>query len=326
MGMRILLIALVAFLLPQPLSAQFGGVEPLEISITPSYPRPYQTVSVRPSSTLIDLASASVTVSANGSVVSKGSGGAPVNVTVGAPGSLTTVRVSVESGGQTYSKELRIRPAEVSLIVEPQTTSHPFYQGGTGVASEGLLRLVALPDLRTSAGTRIDPATLVYSWKLGDQVLQEQSGIGKSYLSATAPVRYRDTLVTLTVSTPDSAQVAQAQALVAPIDPLVRVYRNDPLLGPLFDMALSGAVVMDDDEQTFRAVPYYFTGGAAITWLVNSSESGGDKDITLRATGSGGGTANLVARVKQAATFALAESKLQVKFGEERGGLGIFGL
>lgn len=325
MRTAVLLVALCAFILPQMTHAQFGGVEPLEFSITPEYPRPYQTVTVRPSSTLIDLSASEVVISANGAVVARGSGGAPANVTLGGPGTLTTIRVSATTGGKTYSRELSVRPADVALIVEPQTTSHPFYKGGVGVASEGQLRLVAIPDIRTSAGTRIDPANLVYTWRIGDRLLTAQSGIGKSYLSATAPVRYRDTIVTLTVATADSSVVAQTQTLVAPIDPLVRIYRNDALLGPLFDMALSGTVVMSEDEQTFRAVPYHFTTGPAITWLVNNAESGGDDDITLRASGSGG-TASLVVKVKQAATYALSETKLSIKFGAERGGLGIFGL
>ena len=249
-----------------------------------------------------------------------------MNVSVGGPGSLTTIRVTAVVEGTTYSRELRVRPSEVSLIVEPLTSSHPFYLGGTGVASEGTLRLIAVPDLRNSAGTRIDPDTLVYTWRLGDRILTEHSGIGKSYLSATAPVRYRDTQVSVIVTTPDSSSVGRAEVLVSPIDPIVRVYRNDPLLGPLFGTALTGTAALAGDEQTFRAVPYHFAGTPAVTWLVNGAESGGDDDITLRATGSGGGVASLVARVRQAATFAFAESRLQVTFGNERGGLGIFGL
>ncbi|MES2994496.1 MAG: hypothetical protein V4681_00445 [Patescibacteria group bacterium] len=318
-------LALIALLVPSALHAQFGGVEPLTVTISPEYPKPYQTIVVTPSSTLVDLSSSAVTVSANGTVVSRGSGTAPTNVTVGGPGSVTTITVSVTAEGRTYNKTLSVRPADVSLVIEPVTTTHPFYQGGAGVASEGLLRIIALPDLRSSAGTRLPASSLVYTWRLGDRVLQAESGIGKSYLSATAPVRFRDTRVTLTVTSADSAIVAQTSAVVSPIDPLVRIYRNDPLLGPLFDTALSGAITMGGDEQTFRAVPYYFPNGSALTWLVNNAESGSDKDVTLRATGSGGGVANLIARVKQAATFATAEQRLQVKFGEERG-LGIFGL
>ncbi|MEK7510610.1 MAG: hypothetical protein AAB582_00005, partial [Patescibacteria group bacterium] len=115
MGKRLLLIALLALFIPQISQAQIGGAETLGVVVTPQYPRPYQTVSVRPESTLIDLAASQVTVSANGTVVSRGSGSTPVNVTVGAAGSLTTIRVTATSNGQTYSKEVRIRPAEVSL-------------------------------------------------------------------------------------------------------------------------------------------------------------------------------------------------------------------
>jgi len=165
----------------------------------------------------------------------------------------------------------------------------------------------------------------VYTWKLGDQVLQAQSGIGKSSLTATAPVRYRDTAITLTVASVDSAYVAQATTVVAPIDPLVRIYRNDPLLGPLFENALAGTFLMDREEETYRAVPYFFASLPAITWSVNGAASGGEKDITLRSTGSGSGSANLTASAKQPTTFQSADSRLNITFGKE-GGLGLFGL
>lgn len=316
---------LFALALAVPAHAQQMGAEPLTISLSPQYPRPYQTVTVTPQSTAFDLTGSSITVTANGTVVHTGTGAERTNVTVGGPGSATTIVVRAVHDGQTYTKQVVVRPADVALIIEPAGTAHPFYRGGVALSSEGRLRIVAMPDIRTSAGTRLSPDNLVYTWRLGEQILEAQSGIGKSTLTATAPVRYRDTTITLTVTSPDSAYVAQARTVVSPSDPFVHIYRSDPLLGPLFDTALSGTIAMNGEEQTFRAVPYFFASAPALTWSVNGSASGGEKDITLRSTGSGAGSASLTASARQAATFQVADTRLTIRFGSG-GGLGIFGL
>ncbi|MEK7100055.1 MAG: hypothetical protein AAB883_02875, partial [Patescibacteria group bacterium] len=221
--------------------------------------------------------------------------------------------------------QMTVRPADIALIIEPSTTAHPFYQGGTPVGSEGRLRIVALPDIRTTTGARVAPENLIYTWKVDDRLLEAQSGIGKSVLTATAPVRYRDTTVTLTVASADSSYVAQAQTTVSPIDPVVRIYQNDPLLGPLFDHALSGTLPMEGEEETYRAVPYFFSSAPALTWSVNGAPSGGEKDITLRSTGTGGGTAALSVSAKQPTTHQTGDARISIQFSSG-GGLGIFGL
>lgn len=324
---RTVLLLLVSVFALAPLAfAQVGGADPLTASVSPQYPRPYQTVTIAPTSTLIDLSASTVVVSANGTVISRGSGAQRANVTLGGPGTRTTVRVSVtDPGGSVYTEDISIRPADAALIVEPATTDHPFYEGGSLVASEGSVRIIAVPDIRTAPGSRVSPASLVYTWKLGDQVLQSQSGIGKSVLQAVAPPRYRDARLTLTVATADNAIVAQTSTSIASSEPVVRIYERDPLLGALFNRAINGTFVMTEDEQAFRAVPYFFASAPAIAWSVNNAPSGADKDITLRASGGGGGTANVSVKANQPANFQSAAAALKVEFDSDAG-LGIFGL
>ena len=54
--------------------AQFQSTEPLSLVVTPTYPRPYQSVIVVPESNIIDLTASTVTTLVNGQVVSTGSG------------------------------------------------------------------------------------------------------------------------------------------------------------------------------------------------------------------------------------------------------------
>lgn len=319
------LLALMGLGLAAGARAQFMSSEPLTFTITPSYPRPYQSVTVVPESTVIDLSASTVTVSVNGSVVSRGTGAEAAYITVGGPGTVTTVSVTATNGGQTYTKSITIRPAEVSLIVESGATSHPFYEGGALIASEGNVRIVALADLKNSAGASIPPANLVYTWRNGNQILQGSSGIGKSVLSAVAPVKWRDAPITVTVTSQDQSVVAEAVVTIAPSDPFLRVYRNDPLLGPLFGTALSGTIALNGDEETYRAVPYFFSQKPAFSWRVNDVMSDSDQDVTVRASGSGGGTARLDVSGMIAGTGETAATGLAVSFGGRRF-LDIFGL
>jgi hypothetical protein len=325
--MRIALLALLFAGYSLTAHAQaLGGTDPLTLSVSPAYPRPYQAVNVAPRSTLIDLAGSTVKVSVDGTVVYEGSGTQGTQVRAGGLGERTTVTVTVtDSGGKTYTKQQVLRPAEVSLVLEPASTMHPFYQGGGLVASEGQVRLVALADLRTAPGTRLPASSLVYTWRLGSQILTDSSGIGRSTLTATAPVRYRNADVSVTVTTPDQSLVGEARTIVSATDPVARIYRNDPLLGPNFDAALSGRYPMPDTETTFRAVGYFFAVPPTFAWTVNSATSGTDKDITVRATGNGQGTAALSVTATEAASRRNAESRVTVDFGSARG-FGFFGL
>ncbi|KND46883.1 MAG: hypothetical protein AB199_00425 [Parcubacteria bacterium C7867-004] len=325
----ILALALFSGMAPGAARAQLdiGGAAPLTVTLNPYYPRPYQVVQIYPQSTLIDLSASTVTITVNGTKVFEGSGTAGAEFQMGASGEKTTVVTSVKDPtGQTYSITRVIRPAEVSLVVEPVSTVHPFYKGMPQVASQGRVRLVALADLRTSPGARLPNSSLVYNWRLGDQLLTDVSGIGKSTITADAPVRYRNAPITVTVTSPDSTLVGEASTTVSPTDPVVRIYRNDPLLGPDFDNVVSTSFSMPDTEATFRSVAYFFAVPPTLAWTVNGSTAGADKDITVRATGNGKGTAQLRLSASERSHFQNAETRTAVEFGATGGFLGIFGL
>lgn len=324
-GFYILLFVVGVFVPSMVFAQGYNPQDSLSVSIVPEHPKPYETVSVTPRSSLLDLFSSKVTISANGQKVEEGSGLVTGYVRAGAPGEKTTIVVSVVSAGVTYSKTIVIRPASVALVVEPSSTAHPFYSGGNLVASEGLVRLVAIPDFQSSPGVSIKNEQLTYTWRLGQQILQSVSGIGKSSVTATAPVRYRDATLSVTVTSTDNTMVAYAATTIAPVDPLIKVYANDPLLGPLFERALPSTLMMTSTEQTFRMVPYFFASNPSMSWSVNGSAGGVERDVTVRATGNGQGSAVIEASAKLAATFQSAKNSLSVSFGE-RSGLGIFGL
>lgn len=316
------LIALTFFV--SPAHAQMPGTDALSITLTPAYPKPYETVAISPRSSLLDLTRATVSIMVNGETVEEGSGFLDAIATVGGAGETTTIVVTATVDGQTYREELALRPAEVALAVEPVSTTYPFYPGASLVASEGLVRFVAVTDLRTSPGAPIPPQNLSYTWRVNGSILQGSSGIGKSSLTATAPVRHRNATISVTVTSQDQSVVAEESVIVAPVDPIVRIYKTDPLLGPLFGTALKGTYDLQEDEEGFRVVPFYFAQRPAITWSVNGRASETDDDVTVRSTG-GNGTARLEAYAREEVTAQSARNSISIRFGEG-GFLDFFGL
>lgn len=299
------------------------NVEPFSIKISPRYPKPYETISITLQSSVLDLLSTEATISADGETLAEGLSVRSATVKMGGLGQETVLEVVVKTSEQTFTKKLTLRPADVALVLEANSTAHPFYQGGRLPVSEGPLRLLAFADFRDSSGALIPTNKLVYSWRVGERVLDTQSGAGKSVLLATAPLRYRDARITVTVTDPTTGVSAEGGITITPSDPVLRVYRNDPLLGIRYEEALFGALTLKGEEETFRAIPYYFDGAPLFSWTINSVEQGTAPDITLRATG-GAGSASVNASARDTTAFASASQGLTVRFGDSRP-TGIFG-
>ena len=321
--MRSFVLIVALLVAPLGVFAQaFPAVEAITTTLTPAYPRPYDTARITISSSAIDLTSSSIVITANGIVIGENTRTAQIEV--GGPGSFTTVRITATHLGEKFTKDVVISPADVALAVEPQTTAPPFYDGGRLVAPLAPVRIVAVPDIQTAPGVRVNPAGLVYTWRLGNRILQGQSGIGKNVLTATAPVRYRDAEVSVTVTTQDSSRVAYGVVAVSPAEPVVRIYEDDPLLGTLLSRALSGSFSLAADEGSFRAVPYHFASNPSISWTLNGAPSGNTPTLTVRTAGASAGTARLSVKTTGADVFETSTTDLSVQFNAARG-TGIFG-
>lgn len=299
------------------------GAEELTLTFSPMYPRPYDTVTVTVGSTILDLSASTITITVNGVVI--GENERKATFTMGGPGTKSVVKVVTKDVDGTHELSRTLAPAEVALVVEAQSTVPPFYKGARLVASEGPVTLIALPDFQSAPGVKIPPSSLVYTWRFGEKILESESGIGKNILRAKAPVRYRDARITVTVTTQDRALVAQAITSVSPVDPFIRVYENDPLMGVDFAHALSKTFSMKNDEHTFRAVPYYYAAFPKISWKLNGTDSDQDPDLTVRTTGTTKGTAILGVGASDANIINSSETRFTIEFGQARS-TGIFGL
>jgi hypothetical protein len=304
-----------------------SGPPAFTAALSPTNPAPYSTAILSVDSTVLTLANATLTVSVGGTQIYQGNV-QDVQVPIGAPGALTAIRVTLASAGQSYSQLISIRPGDVSLVQEPLATVPLLYPGKPLLPFSGQVRLVAVAGFRTASGAAIDPATLSYSWSQDGSVIGSGSGIGQESVIVGAPLQYRSSSVSVTVSTQDGAQVGSASVALAPQASTVRIYASDPLLGIRFDHALAGRFAIKDTEASFYAAPYSFAlsgSGPALTWFLNGSAVGSGSSITLRPTGSGAGSGSLSLSADEPANYESASASLSLSFGGTSGS-NLFGL
>lgn len=323
----------IALILPLVSSAQSldiagmgGGGEPFTVSVRPQYPAPYGKATLSLLSGSIDLANATMAVSVDGKKVHEGAV-RPVSIPLGRAGNVTSASVTVSSGGAVYNQTVSIQPQDVVLVIEPASSVPPLYQGKPPVPLEGKVRIVAMANLANASGASLDPSTLAYTWTVGDVRMANSSGIGKSAIVVASPLQYRASDVSVAVTSRDGGLVGGAELSFTAVEPFVRIYENDPLIGIRYGRALSGTYGIKVTESTLYAAPFGLStasGAPLLKWFLDGTEAQTGNSITLRPSGKGEGRASL-SFVASAGTYVRASANLSLSFGGAAGSA-FFGL
>ena len=334
-GMRSGLFATFLFilLLPLAVSAQaldgsLGGAEngSFTVSVNPQYPAPYSQAIISILSSSLDLTSATMTITAASKKIYQGTV-QPVAIQLGPAGSITTVGVTITSGGVSYSQTVRAQPQDVVLIAEPVSSAPPLYPGKPLIPLEGSVRVVAMANLKSAGGKLSNPNTYSYAWTVDGTQIANASGVGKKAIMVASPLHYRARDVSVAVVSPDGMLVGGASLSFGAEESLVRIYENDPLLGIRFERAISNQYSITGAEATLYAAPFSLpttNGMPLLQWFLNGAvvQTGGS--ITLRPSGSGQGSASL-SFVASANDYAKATTNLSISFGA-KSGTNFFGL
>lgn len=321
----------IALVVPTVTAAQSLGdissaTTPFTVATSPQYPLPHGQVTLSFLSSSLDLASATVSVTAGGKKIYQGAV-RPVSVTLGNSGNITNVTATISLGNARYSQSLSVQPQDVALVVEPVSSAPPLYPGKSAVPLEGDARIVAVANLQTAMGRSLDPASLSYSWTVDGIQIANSSGVGKTAIMVATPLQYRSRDVSVAVISPDGSLVGGASVSLSSQEPLVRLYENDPLLGIRFERALSTSFVIGGSESTLYAAPFSLpttSGAPLLRWFLNGEAAQTGGSITLRPAGSGRGRASL-SFTASAGSYTTAAANLSLSFGASSGS-NFFGL
>jgi hypothetical protein len=241
-------------LLPLTIHAQSAG-DSIAIDVLPPLPAPGETTTIVLSSFAVNLDGAKITWNINGAVKLSAFGAKKYSFSAGKVGVSTRVTITILlPTGESVQKVVTVKPAEADLLWESADAYvPPFYKGRALPASESLIKIVAIPNIKNQN------ASLIYNWKKNYQVMQSDSGYGKNSFLFKASYLNKNEKVQVTISSPDGSYAATKELTITPYSPQIIFYKKNPLEGIAYNRALVGTFVMNEPETTLVAEPYYFS-------------------------------------------------------------------
>lgn len=302
LSLRILVLAGCISLMAA--GAAFAQTSGIDLSPSISNPIPGQTVTVTARSYSTNINAASVVWTVNGRVVKKGIGVTSIDVVAPAAGkTLSIVADATSPEGINYENTLVLSSGSIDLIVEPQGYVPPMFGGKIPFVYQGTAVVTAMPHLANSSGVEYDPKTLIYKWEQGSTILEDQSGYGHQSVTVQGGIIPRPIQLTVTATTRGGGAVASQSLTIAPSAPFLAFYRNDPLYGPLYNLALGSSLFLGTEREAgVLAVPFGFNvpasdlGTLNLDWSINGStrsELDQNRSITLRAPADTAGSSDV---------------------------------
>lgn len=237
-----------------------GIQQQVDLSITPTNPKPGDEIDASIQSYGIDLNHAQISWYVNGALKASGIGIINFQTTAEALGKPMTilVKISPDTGENPTEKSVTLSAQDVDIIWEASSYTPPFYKGKALYAPEGTVNFVAMPNIINKSGTRVSPANLVYKWSVDNSVVGGQSGYGKNTFKFSGSIIAKDSIVEVEVTAPDGTTGAGI-VLLTPQNPKTVFYQNDPLYGIMFNKAITNGYKLKEKEIRIDAYPYFFS-------------------------------------------------------------------
>jgi len=327
------ILSLAFFVVPLPSYGQVAlpadsSAETLTVAINPEHPRAFSLVEVSIQSFSVDLNQVTISWFLNGVRQKEGVGERTLLFQTGGIGEKSTVRIVASSPiGVIADEVVEIIPASVDLIWQGRTYTPPFYRGRSVVSAEALVDIVAFPQMILN-NRFLQDDEITYTWKKDGEVLGEYSGYGRNTLLIQAPFQGSATTIEVLATAGGGAVNAEASVVIEPIEPFIRVYENDPLLGVQFHKAITGTLIPTSNDVTVTAYPFFFSvenrnsSALSYEWLANDTpidSLGNDRGSINIAVGDGQvGTADLSLSIQNAIRiFQAAVASFSISFGSE---------
>ncbi|MES2060077.1 MAG: hypothetical protein V4438_03540 [Patescibacteria group bacterium] len=252
--------------------------EQISTDVSPSSPKPGDTVTITLSAFGTDLNTANISWSVNGSIVKSGKGNRILQITAGKSGSATSVIANIKpENGSTIRKIFSINPETVDIVWEARTYSPPFYRGKSLFSPQAEAVFVAMPNLTSKNGVTTPPNKVTYIWRQDTRVVGDRSGYGVNAFLYKGKILASPVIIDVAASDGNGLQ-AENYISLSPFGNMIGVYENSPIYGILFGRELSGGFDFGDkEERTISAYPYYFgitsksDPDLSYSWAINGS-------------------------------------------------------
>lgn len=305
-------------------SANIGDINfynsEFNIEMIPSSPGPNEKVSAKAVSYQFDMDRSSITWTLDGKIIGKGLGKKDIEFLMPDYGKKKQLTVSIVTDkGISTSKTISFEGNDIDFLWESDTTVPAGYKGKALPAFKSLINVYAIPHLFLN-GSSISNSGLVYEWSLNYKRMPESSGQGKNtFLFRLADLD--EYVVGLNVTSRDGKAGFQKYFTLSAGKTKQKIlfYKDNPLEGPDYNIALSGDMDISSSGMSLRAEPYYFTGSNLYyKWSMNGKKldiKGFPNVLSLRSE-SGGGVSKIGIRVAGAISniFQNEENFIKINF------------
>ncbi len=283
--------ALLLILIPATLNAQQSSFLDsfYEIQFSPDPPRPNETVIAEVKTFSTNLNFATISWYVNGKLTKSGVGEKKISFRTGALGSALEVSAVIKApDGTNVTKTVFLRPAGVEISWRANTYTPPFYKGKALFTNQSSATIFALPHFVGQNGKAIPSKNLVYKWKVGTKVMDQQSGFGKDSFRLEDESRFSALRITVEVSSVDGTMTARGLLNLEPLSPKLVLYPESPLYGTMTNHFLAGGYLAEGNDLMVAATPYFFSqplSSVGYTWQIdgkNLSENENKQSLLMR--------------------------------------------
>jgi len=194
---------------------------------------------------------------------------------------------------------VRLTVGHVAIVWEGLTYTPPLYSGRALRSQGATTRLLALPSVSDRAGGVVDPAELVFAWRVDGESRPSRIGRGLQSIDVTS----KNPLTSLRVGVEiqnDSGDVLARNWVTIPVThPELLFYEEIPGLNIAHNNALGDTGYVIGNESRLYAEPYYMSvkqrtdPNLEYEWTLDGTSYETPASIVLRPEGVGVGTANI---------------------------------
>jgi len=278
--------------------------EDVFIEMTPEIPGPNQEVILNIVSYTADLDRAQIFWYLNDKLLSSGTGKKTFSFTTKGVGETSVVDIVIKPQNiSRVDKNIKITPSEVDILWETDGYVPSFYKGKSLPSSEGVIKVVAFPNLTTSNGTKLQSNDLVYQWKKDYKILGGLSGYGKRVITFDSGYLFNIENIEVNVSSLGGSLNAKNRVNIEIGEPKILFYEKHPLLGIKYNKSIKEELLLNKEEVIIVAEPYFFSPGIkessqlSYKWSLNNevvdSSNENKSEITLRQEGGISGTSQI---------------------------------
>jgi hypothetical protein len=248
----------------------------IDVTTTPEFPSAFETVTIRLDSNIIDLNRVSITWYVNGARILEGIGQRSITTKIGDYGSTNDIAARINVENKTIQKIIDLSPQDITMLYQAiDAYAPPFYPGKKLAPTEGIIRIIALPNFTTDNNV-LDPSKGVYIWKRNKKALPGTGGYGKNYLTIQHDKLRGQEDISVRASSINGAESGEKLFSFIPAEPKIHFYQK-LWNQPNFAQSLDGGFTMNGQSTTVVAVPYFFSienslvDDLSINWSINNS-------------------------------------------------------